>query len=312
MDDRCIQGLESLPASLGGCILTVGNFDGVHLGHRRIVLAGRALAPAGEPPVVVMTFEPSPDLVLRPDDVPQRLTPAPRKVRLLLQAGADYVVIVKADTDLLSLAPEQFIEWAIIEKFSPAHVVEGRNFFFGRGRAGNVETLRSMGPDGGFLVHVVAPEMVDLPAGPQRISSTLIRRLLLEGRVADAARCLGRDYELAGRVTAGAGRGRRLDYPTINVAPGQQVRPADGVYAGTATLGEQEFCAAISIGEQPTFDAGSRTIEAFLIDADGDFYDNPVTLRFSRRLRGQVRFDGPEALKAQMAKDVERVREVLG
>jgi len=314
MDERCISGLESLPAAARSCVLTIGNFDGVHVGHRRIVEAARALADRQGGAVVAMTFEPPPDLVLRPDDAPQRLVPPGVKCELLREAGCDWVVTAKADRALLALEPGEFVEQVIVRHFAPRWIVEGPNFSFGRARAGSVDALRQAGASAAFDVHVAEPVALELSDGREIVSSTLIRSLVAAGRAAEAARCLGRDFALYGRVVPGEGLGRKLQYPTANLAPGEQICPGDGVYAGLAELAGREYAAAVSIGTKPTFtdgQAGERTVEAFLLDASGDFYGAAMKLSFVRRLRDQRRYDGPEALKAQLARDVERVREIV-
>jgi len=310
MDDRVIRGLESLPAEARGGVLTIGNFDGVHVGHQRIVAAARELADADALPVTAMTFEPPPDLVVRPQDAPRRLTLPEQKADLLRRVGADWVLFVAADRRLLALAPGEFIRRIVCEFVAPRHVVEGQDFSFGCGRTGNVDTLRAAGGGLGFDVHVVEAVTVDLPDGPQRVCSTLIRDLVSAGRVELAARCLGRPFALYGQVVAGCGRGRSLGFPTTNITAPEQVAPGDGIYAGWADVDERTFAAAISVGEQPTFAGQARTIETHLLDVDEDFYGRFMALRFVARLRGQRQFDGPAALSAQIAKDVERVREI--
>jgi len=296
---------------LRGCVLTIGNFDGVHLGHTRIIQTARALGQAHRAPVAALTFEPPPDLVIRPDDEPKRLTPHEEKCRLLLAAGCDYVITARADRRLLSMSADEFILIVIVARFAPRHLVEGENFFFGRGRSGSIETLRAASIRAGYTLHVVAPAMVELAGGPARISSTLIRGLVAAGDIEQANRCLGREFALFGRVRAGEGRGRLLEYPTANIAPAGQVCPADGVYAGRAEVAGVTTAAAISIGAQPTFGPGrKRSVEAFLLNAGGDYYDERMVLSFHRFLRPQRRFDSAEQLKAQMAKDIERVREI--
>ncbi|MHC4984047.1 MAG: riboflavin biosynthesis protein RibF [Planctomycetota bacterium] len=313
MIERLIQGLEAVGEKLRGCVLTVGNFDGVHVGHRRILETARALGEAEGSRVVVLTFDPPPDLVLRPADKPQRLTPHDEKCRLLLAAGADHVVKALSERKLLAMTAEEFVHLVILQRFAPRHLVEGENFFFGRGRSGNIDTLRLTGLRAGYVLHVVEPVLVELPEGPRRISSTLVRRLIAAGRIEDANLCLGRDFALYGRVLAGRGRGRFLEYPTANVNPGEQICPADGVYAGTAAVAGQRTAAAISIGRKTTFGPGQdRCVEAFLLNARGDYYDEKMALGFKRRLRDQRQFGSAEDLKAQIAKDVERVREICG
>lgn len=311
MEDWCIEGLDLVPDSLRACVLTIGNFDGVHLGHGRILETAGDLADAEAAPVVAMTFEPPPYAVLRPDRPPQRITTPTQRAELLRRAGAEHVVVAHADRTLLGMAPDEFIARIVVGRFAPRHLVEGPDFFFGRRRSGTIETLRAAGQAAGFVLHVVEPVIVELTGGrAEQVSSTLIRRLLLSGDVAGAARCLGRPFALAGAVVPGSGRGRKLDHPTTNLAAGDQVCPADGVYAGRAEVAGAEFAAAVSIGAKPTFAGEARTVEAHLLGASGDYYGREMVLHFLRRLRGQVRFDDAEALRDQMRKDVQRVREI--
>lgn len=310
MNDRLLHGLDSSPPAARGGVLTIGNFDGVHLGHRRILSTARTLADAQKLPVIALTFEPPPDRVVRPGDVPKRLTPPEEKGRLLLEAGADWVVFARSDRALFEMSAQEFIRDVLVAKFAPRHLVEGPNFLFGRGRAGTIDTLRSAGETAGFLVHVADPVLRDLPEGAQRISSTLIRHLVSSGRIEDARACLGQPFALYGRVIAGEGRGRLLDFPTSNIVGGEQVCPSDGIYAAAASVAGRDFASAVSIGNKPTFGPSERAIEAHLIGASGDFYHEHLTLRFLRRLRDQVRFDGPEQLKRQIAKDVQNAQEI--
>jgi len=309
-DGRVIHGLDCLSKSVRHCVLTIGNFDGVHLGHRRILQTVRALADAEKAPAVAMTFEPPPDLVLRPQDAPKRLTPPDVKARLLLEAGADFVVQEKTEPMLLAMAPEEFIDQIVVRRLEPRHVVEGPNFYFGLARSGNIRVLSEAGASRGFFVHVVDSALAELPEGPRRISSTLIRQLVADGRIEDANRCLGRPFAIYGRVVPGQGHGRILQFPTANIDPGEQVVPADGVYAGKAEVKGRQHPAAVSVGTKPTLGPAPRTVEAFLIDAAGDLYDQAMTLSFLQRLRGQERFGGIDSLREQIAKDVERVREI--
>jgi len=315
MKDRLIKSLENIPKALYGCVLTVGNFDGVHVGHQRIVQRCAELAGRGGCAAVAMTFDPPPDLVLRPGDMPQRITPTDVKAKLLREVGADYVVVATSTASLLEMSPQEFIEQVIIGRFAPSAVVEGENFRFGHGRSGDVETLASDAA-GGFEVHVVEPVTLELPGGPQRVSSTLIRRLISAGDVEAANRCLGGAFVLFGEVIRGTGRGaEQLGFPTANVQTCEQIIPADGVYAGRARCGDDEYLAAISIGTRPTLGSGPRAVEAYLMDLPpdrSDFYGRQLALAFEARLRGQAAFDSTADLKAQIAKDVKRVRELCG
>ena len=310
MSDRCTKGLESVPRDVRGCVLTIGNFDGVHAGHRRIITTAREVADGRGREVVAVTFERPPDLVLRPADVPMRIAPPEERCRRLRQAGADRVVTLETTPDLLDMPAEAFIDEIVLGRFAPTAMVEGENFFFGRGRQGTIDLLRQAGLDAGFDVQVVQPVTIEIDGQEVRISSTLVRRLVSRGSVADAARCLGRNFTLYGRVVGGHRRGRLIEFPTANLDPGEQIVPADGIYAGLAVVQGRTFQAAISIGDNPTFGPSERTIEAFLLNADGDFYDETMALSFIVRLRDQERFEDVSALKARIAQDVQRVREI--
>lgn len=310
MQSEHIHRLDAVEDELHGCVLTMGNFDGVHEGHRRILQTCRNYADPCGAPVVAMTFDPPPDLVLRPGDDPQRIDPLPEKARLLLDAGADEVVIVPAEPMLLAMAPIEFIDQLIMQYFAPRHIVEGRNFFFGLQRSGNVETLRDAGAARGYLVHVVEPVRREIRGELQRVSSTLVRLLVQTGRVGEAARCLTRPFALYGRIIEGAGQGRLMNYPTANIDPSGQVMPLDGVYAGLAEVDGETSAAAISIGTKPTFGPHERTVEGYFLDTSGDYYGRRLTLRFLEWLRPQEAFLNADILKDHIAEDVQRVREI--
>ena len=310
MTENVIRSLDDLPPEARESVLAIGNFDGVHLGHQRILRTARALAARDRCAVVAMTFEPPPDQVLRPDDKRERLTLAEQKAELLRQAGADWVVFLRADRKLLGTPAEEFVRRIIVDRIAPGHIVEGQNFFFGRGRQGNVTLLAEMGRSHGFEVRVVDPCQMDLDGESVRISSTLIRRLLREGRVAHASRALGRPFALSGRVVWGHGRGRTIQYPTANLGDTRQIHPADGVYACRAELGNELWAAAVSVGASPTFGGDDAAVEAFILHAEVDFYRQRMTLHFLQRLREQRRFEDREALRAQITRDVQRVREI--
>lgn len=345
-----LRDLSLFDPALRGAVLTVGNFDGVHLGHRRILRTARALANVSSAAVIAMTFDPHPLAVLTPDHAPARLSPWEEKVNLLAAAGADVVVRLKTDRALLSLAPETFIQELLIRQIHPSYIVEGPDFAFGKNRTGNVDTLRRASAKGGFQVHIVEPYRLNLGDGGQvTVSSTLIRRCLARGRVAQAAACLGRPYALIGEVVRGAGDGRKLGYPTINLNLGEQLIPAEGVYAGrvhpapctteapppgdrstesndepqasaraapriardpNAPAPADTLTAAVSIGRRPTLGGESLVVEAFILDATGDWYGRRVRLELIDFVRHQERFDNRETLTAQIARDIETVRRI--
>lgn len=311
MESQSVSGLEEVPASVRSCVLTIGNFDGVHIGHQRILLACRSAADRARVPVVALTFNPMPKAVLYPmEAVPPQIYLPEENARLLGEAGADLVVTIRPTRELLGMSPRAFMEKFILARLAPVEMVEGANFFFGHARAGSVVTLENIGASCGFGVEVVDPVVIKLNEGPRRVSSTLIRELVAEGRVEDANFCLGRPFALTGEIVAGEARGRQLEFPTANLNSTGQVLPGDGVYAAKAAIGQSEFAAAVSVGVKPTFGGGPRVVEAFLLDARGDFYGQQMTLKFLKRLRGQTRFEDAEALRQQIARDVEEVRAI--
>ncbi|HKQ48010.1 MAG TPA: bifunctional riboflavin kinase/FAD synthetase [Phycisphaerae bacterium] len=309
---KIYRGISSVDDSLRGAVLSVGNFDGVHLGHQRILRTAHALSRVSSAAVVAMTFEPHPIAILRPAESPPRLTPWEEKAHQLERVGVDAVIRLDTDWPLLSLSAEDFVRQILVKRIHPSYIVEGPNFGFGRGRAGNVETLQSLASKGGFQVRVVEPYRLAMPDGTHIIvSSTVVRGALATGDVEHAARCLGRPYALVGRVVHGAGAGKKLGFPTINLEVGDQLVPAEGVYAGWVEVAGMRRPAAISIGRRPTLTSGEESplvIEAFVLDESGDWYAESARLELVERLRGQVRFDSREALTEQIGQDVERVR----
>jgi len=221
--------------------LTIGNFDGVHRGHRALLDKGLEVAKAAGTGLVVMTFEPHPSAILTPDRVPPTLTPLHEKLRLITQAGASSIVLVESRREFFQISAEEFIRDIIVDRFHPIAMVEGDNFRFGQHRMGDVEMLQAAGRVNGFDVHVVEPVRVALGGHPDTvISSSLVRHLIGSGNLDRATQCLGRPYALFGTVRRGAGRGRKLGFPTANLAVENQLVPAEGVYAGVAYVSAGE------------------------------------------------------------------------
>lgn len=313
---------RGLPYALmqGRTVLSIGNFDGVHAGHTALLERARRVAEAGEGPcrVVALAFDPHPTSVLRPERAPERLTTFARRRRLLLEAGADEVVRIEPTRELLATDAEDFAA-SLVERYAPVAFVEGEDFRFGRGRAGDVETLRRLGGRHGFGVETVeAAEVCLMDHHVVRASSTIIRWLVGEGRVLDAWRVLGRPHLLSGEVVAGDRRGRELGVPTANLRV-EQLPPADGVYAGLARLEDgRSLAAAVSVGTKPQFHSGvERAVEAHLLDAprageciEGlEEYGWRLELELLGWVRDQARFARVEDLVEQMHRDCLRVRE---
>ena len=285
--------------------MSIGNFDGIHRGHARILETMRSLrhqSPGAH--MVAVTFEPHPLTVLRPELAPPRLTPPELKRALLEEAGVDDYVVLPPTRDVLGLSAEEF--WSILkDDVRVSHLVEGHSFNFGKDRRGTIARLREWSSGTSVQLHIVDPVSVvllDLRVAP--VSSSLIRWLVAHGRVRDAAICLGRPYELVGRVVKGYQRGRTIGTPTINLDCGDQLIPADGVYAGRVSVHGVEHAAAVSIGNAPTFDDAKWQVEAHILDFDGDLYDRTIHLRVIDWLREQRKFRGLDELKAQIARDI--------
>ena len=293
--------------------ITVGNFDGVHVGHQALLSSARILAGSGGQ-VVAVTFDPHPAALLKPLLAPPAVQTLQERRECLFKCGADQVHVINTTQELLAMSAEKFIAWLRAEIAFDC-IVEGPDFHFGKDRAGDINTLRAIGLKNNFQVHQVEPVEVALGDASSAVaSSSLLRWLLQNGRVHDVATVMGRAYQLTGVVEKGDQRGRTLGWPTANIATGARLLPSDGIYAGLATLptGARKR-AAISIGTKPTFGANARTVEAFLLDhkAPLDDYGWTLTLEFTRWLRAQERFDGVDALLEQMARDTQRTRQEI-
>ncbi len=299
-------------------VLSIGTFDGVHIGHRAIIARAREIAGPGR--VVALAFDPHPATQLRPGDAPPRLTTFEDKARLLREAGADEVVHLEPTGERLALTADEFIA-RLVDEHRPTAIVEGGDFHFGRSRSGNVSTLRDLGASLGFRVEVVPPVLVDLEDQLMaKASSSLVRWLLRHGRVRDAARVLGRDYELEGEVVPGDRRGRTIGFPTANLST-PCMPPAHGIYAGRCRLPDSsEHPCAVSVGTRPTFDGQDRRVEVFILlpqgrragDAGGAIPGLPeyawrLRVAFDAYLRDEARFGSADALVDQMRRDCARV-----
>ncbi|MHC4533610.1 MAG: bifunctional riboflavin kinase/FAD synthetase [Planctomycetota bacterium] len=317
------SGLEELTKVEKGCVLTIGNFDGVHLGHQEIICIARKLADQRNSELVLMTFEPHPVAILYPEKAPGVLTTMVLKKHLLARFGVDCMVILESSYRILNLSPESFVDEFLLKSSKPALVVEGEDFNFGYGRSGNVQILKELGEKFDFELVVVPGKEITL-AGEQntRVSSTLIRHLLHKGKVADAAQALGRYYRLSGRTTPGKGKGRKLGFPTANIEPVSRIIPAEGVYAGFVEIADTEqqlyqsknkIPAAFSIGRAKTFISDHPLlVEAHILEQDtGDLYDKYLAMDFVRFIRHQQKFDSPEQLSAQIAKDCQEAKYIL-
>jgi riboflavin kinase/FMN adenylyltransferase len=309
-------GLEEVPAEWGRSVVTIGEFDGVHLGHQRIIARAVEVARERGLPVVVITFDPHPDEVIRPGTHPPLLTTSRRRAELLVGSGSDAVLVLPFTLGFSRLSPDEFVQTVLSDRLHAAAVVVGENFRFGHKAAGDVPLLSTLGEKLEFGVEGV-PLVVK---GHGVISSTEIRERLETGDVAGAAVLLGRPHRVDGVVVRGHQRGRALGFPTANLqTPAHTAIPADGVYAGwLLTLAPdgteaERWPAAISVGTNPTFtDVAERTVEAYALDRDDlDLYGVRAAIEFTDRLRGNVRFDSIEDLVTQIHADVDEARHLL-
>ncbi|HZM40328.1 MAG TPA: bifunctional riboflavin kinase/FAD synthetase [Acidimicrobiales bacterium] len=312
-----LRDLSACPRPGEGTAVTIGAYDGVHMGHQAVIGEVRRRADERGLATAVVTFDRHPASVVRPESAPRLLTDLDQKLELLAATGIDYCLVVTFDETRRQESAEDFVREVLVDCLAARLVVVGEDFHFGRERAGNVNLLRRMGGELGFEVDPL--ELVDRegrPAGEgERVSSTRIRSALVEGRLDEANALLGRPHEVRGVVARGDKRGRELGFPTANVSvPGDILLPADGIYAGWFERSDGSVhAAAISLGRRPTFyvQAHASLLEAHLLDFDEDLYDEHAKVRFVAWLRGEERFESVEALIEQIGRDCDEARRVL-
>jgi riboflavin kinase/FMN adenylyltransferase len=307
------RGLDEVPGDWGPSVVTVGFFDGVHHGHRRVVRRAVQLAEERGARAVVLTFDPHPSEVVRPGTHPPLLTTPGFRSDLMASLGVDAVLVLPFTAELSKQTPEEFVRDVLAGRLHAVTVVVGENFHFGHRAAGNVALLTELGGRYGFTVEGLALATPEEGGDESRFSSTDVRRMVLAGDVETAALRLDRPHRVEGPVVHGAKRGRELGFPTANVeTPKYTAIPADGVYAGWLVVDGARLPAAISVGTNPQFDGESRTVEAYALDrTDLDLYDRHVAVEFVARVRGQERFPGIDELIERMKQDVAKVRVLL-
>ena len=307
---RVVRGSDALEGPLDRGVVTVGNFDGLHLGHREImaIVVERARAHGGE--AAVYTFEPHPRKVLQPDRAPKLLNTLEQKLELIEETGIDVVIVEAFDARLAKMPAENFVRDVLHRRLGPREVYVGYDFRYGRDREGSMRTLTELGPHLGFSVTIV-PEVT---VGEQDVNSTRIRQLLANGEVEDASGLLGRPYRVWGTVAEGDRRGRALGFPTANLAPENEVLPAEGVYAGRVRLlseagASEPYLAVTNVGRRPTFKPSDPVLaETHLIGFEGDLYGRRLELTFEHHLRAERKFADVEALKRQIEADRDEAR----
>jgi phosphoribosyl 1,2-cyclic phosphate phosphodiesterase len=287
-----------------GSVIAIGNFDGIHLGHQRLLEYCIGLAKESGAVATALTFEPPPLKVLRPEVAPPRISTNAQRLEWFGALGMEAAVVLPFTMELAKLAPEDFVDEILVRQLQVRAVVVGDNFRFGHRQAGDVKFLRELGMRDGFDVIVHEPVVVD----GEIVSSTVIRKLISEGEVTRAARMLGRAFALTGEVVAGTGTGRKFTFPTLNLRPEQELLPARGVYVTRTVLeGEPNSHRSVTnVGMRPTFNGTGLTVETHLLDYSGNFSPKSIEVRFWKKLRKEKKFGGPEELKAQIAKDITR------
>jgi riboflavin kinase/FMN adenylyltransferase len=320
---QIIRTESDLKKIKAGAVLTIGNFDGVHIGHQTILSTAKSLAEQKQAELVVMTFQPHPLSVLNPKKAHGTLTPPALKAHLLAELGTGILFVAKSEPGLLSLRAEDFAERFIVRGIRPSVVVEGEDFNFGAGRKGSVHTLQKLTEAKGIEVVIVGPKKAKLADGQTvEVSSTVIRDMVKKGKAANAAILLSRPYRLIGSIAAGRGKGRQLGFPTLNMKKPQQIIPAEGVYAGFVEIGdsEEKVCvvkekipAVFSIGQASTYsDNNPLLIEAHLLADNAErFTGRYMAMDFIKRIRSQQKFDTETELSKQIAKDCETASSIL-
>jgi riboflavin kinase/FMN adenylyltransferase len=289
----------------GRAVISVGNFDGLHIGHQRILRAVVERARREEAIAAVITFDPHPMKVLRPETAPLLLMTMAQRLGGFEQMGLDAVLVMQFDDKLARLSADDFVRLVLVETVHAKAVLVGTNFRFGHKQTGNVDLLERIGKRDGFAVEIVHPAAV----GGKAVSSTTIRRAVAEGNVEEAAALLGRPFALTGPVRAGEGRGSKTLFPTLNLAAVQEILPGNGVYATETVLEGKVHRSVTNVGTRPTFDGIGITVESHLFDYSGQVSPGALEVRFWKRLRAERKFDGPDALRAQIEMDIKSAKD---
>lgn len=300
--------IDELPDSARRGVISIGNFDGVHLGHAALLGEVSRLAKRLHGPSVAVILDPHPVSLLRPQAAPERLTTIARRVERLNELGIEFLVVCPIDRDFLRMSAEEFFHSLVVDQLQASGIVEGPNFYFGRDRGGDIEYLKELCRLRKMELSIAGPVHLD----GEMVSSTRIRTQLRRGEVTVANRLLGARYRLEGRVEMGEQRGRTLGFPTANLTDIATMVPGHGVYGGNAIAGDRCYQAAIHIGPNPTFgNSEIRKVEVHLLDYIGDLYQQSLLVDFATRVRDIARFDSPEQLADQLALDVQMIRDQL-
>lgn len=308
---QLFRNLDEITQPFERAVITIGNFDGVHMGHQALFHAVLEKAEARSGKALAMTFEPHPLKLLKKDGSPPLITMLPQKIELIEKAGIDALIVVPFTKEFAGTPARSFVADILIKKLGVDTLVVGPDYSFGKGREGNVESLAKLSEELGFTLSVL-PWIEALAPDGERISSTRIRDLVQKGQVAEARKLLSRDYQVRGTVIHGHNRGGRLlGFPTANLAPEDELIPAFGVYAVTVEIGGALHRGVANVGRNPTFGDAGVSIEAHVLDFSADLYDRAIKVNFVARLRGEVKFSSVDELKEQIAKDIRRARKIL-
>ena len=287
-----------------GTSVTVGNFDGVHLGHQKILRAVVDKAQSCRLKSAVITFDPHPAKVLKPDVAPTMLETIEQRCQHFAELGVEAVLILKFDLSLAAVSAEDFVKRYLVDTLRAREIFVGANFRFGQKQRGNVTMLQTLGAQDGFEVNIVEPKTLD----GEIVSSSNIRKALHEGQVGEAERMLGRPFALAGEIVSGTGMGRKLIVPTLNLKTPQETLPKNGVYVTATAVDGASYGSVTNIGVRPTFDGRKLAIESYLFGFSDFVTSGPLEVKFLARLRDEQKFAGPEALKTQVLQDIERAQ----
>ena len=304
---QIIRGTKHIPDPGPYPVMSIGNFDGVHLGHQIIFRRVAEIARENQGTAIVFTFEPHPLKIIAPEKVPLMLTSFRKKMELIEQCGIDQVVCADFNQSFADQHPRDFAEKILVGKIGVKEIVVGYDYAFGRGREGTVAYLKKMGDEFHFKVHVTEPVEFD----GHRVSSSFVRELIEEGDVVRARDFLGRHYSIQGPVVHGYKTGRGIGFPTANIDTSKVQIPATGVYAVRVTVDHQNYSGVVNIGFNPTFNRDTLSVEVHIFDFDESIYGSEAEIAFVERIRGEIQFQSAEELVAQIAKDIETAKTIL-
>jgi riboflavin kinase/FMN adenylyltransferase len=302
-----IVGIENIHRKFRNPVLTLGNFDGVHLGHQKIFNAVKEEARKIDGEAIVFTFDPHPLQVLDPQRCPPFITPFKKKLMLVEMLGIDVIIVATFDLGIANITPEAFVKQILVDKIGPKKILVGYNYYFGKDRKGNVDMLIRLGKKFDFEVKVIEA----LKVNDTSISSSKLRELIQDGQMEQAAQLLGRNYRLMGKVIWGSGRGKDLGFPTANLEILNGLYPKTGVYATKVIIGNRTYLGVADVGYNPTFGNNPLSVEVHILDFTQDIYGEEIQLIFFGRIRDEEVFEEPSSLVRQMKKDVDVARKIL-